>query len=66
MEEVIEGFRDGFTPHQFKHSQDQSNSSVNNVLIFISLITLVAAGYTYYIVIRERDYEVTSKKSFMN
>ena len=63
MEEVIEGFRDGFTPHQFKHSQDQCNSSVNNVLIFISLITLVAVGYTYYIVIRERDYEVPPRNA---
>ena len=63
MEEVIEGFRDGFTPHQFKHSQDQCNSSVNNVLIFISLITLVAVGYTYYIVIRERDHEVPPRKA---
>ena len=63
MKEVIKSFRDGFTPHQFEHSQDQSNSSVNNVLIFISLITLVAVGYTYYIVIRERDYEVPPRKA---
>ena len=63
MEEVIESFRDGFTPHQFEHSQDQSHSSTNNVLIFISLITLVAVGYTYYIVIRERDYEVPPRKA---
>ena len=61
MEEVIEGFRDGFTPHQFKCSQDQSNSSVNNVLMLVSLITIVAVGYLY-IKIGEENEEFTAPK----
>ena len=62
MEEVIESFRDGFTPHQFEYSGDQSQSPSNNVLLLISLITIVAAGYTYYLVIRERDFEDPPRK----
>jgi hypothetical protein len=62
MEEVIESFRDGFIPHQFEYSGGQSQSSSNNVLLLIGLITVVAAGYAYYLVIRERDYEDPPRK----
>ena len=62
MSEVIESFRDGFTPHQFEYSEGQSQSSSNNVLLLISLITIVTAGYAYYLVIRERDYEDPLRK----
>ena len=61
MEEVIESFRDGFIPHQFKHSQNQSPSYGNNVLILVSLITIVAAGYLY-IKIREENEEFIAPK----
>ena len=54
MEEGIESFRDGFAPHEFENKQDQSTSSVSNVLILVSLITIVAAGYLY-IKIREEN-----------
>ena len=54
MEEVIESFRDGFAPHEFEYQQGQSTSSVSNVLILVSLITIVAAGYLY-IKIREEN-----------
>ena len=47
MEQVIESFRDGFTPYQFEYKQSQSPSSVNNVLILVCLVSIVAAGYVY-------------------
>ena len=61
MEEVIESFRDGFIPHQFEYSQNQSPSYGNNVLILVSLITIVAAGYLY-IKIREENEEFIAPK----
>ena len=63
MEEVIENFRDGFIPHQFKHSQNQSPYSVNNVLILISLVTIAAVGYVYF-KLREENEEFTAPKRF--
>ena len=54
MEEVIESFRDGFAPHEFEYQQDHSASPINNVLILVSLITIIAAGYLY-IKIREEN-----------
>ena len=61
MEEVIESFRDGFAPHEFEYQHDQSTSSVNNVLILVSLITIIAAGYLY-INIREENEEFKAPK----
>ena len=61
MEEVIESFRDGFTPHQFEYSGGQSNSSSNNVLLLISMITLIAAGCAYIRILNDRD-EINSLK----
>lgn len=63
MEEVIESFRDGFIPHQFEHSQNQSPSSVKNVLILMSLVTIVAVGYVYF-KLREENEEFTAPKRF--
>ena len=61
MEAVIESFRDGFTPHQFEYSGRQSNSSSNNVLLLISMITLIAAGYAYIRILNDYD-EINSLK----
>ncbi len=63
MEEVIESFRDGFTPHQFEHSQNQSSYSVNNVLILMSLVTIAAVGYVYF-KLREENEEFKAPKRF--
>ena len=63
MEEVIEGFRDGFTPHQFKYSQDQSHSSTNNVLILLTALTLIVAGYSYYRCLEKKDEAITLRKA---
>lgn len=61
MEEVIESFRDGFTPHQFEYSGGQSHSSSNNVLLLISMITLIAAGYAYIRIVNDHN-EINSLK----
>ena len=61
MEEVIESFRDGFAPHEFDYQQDQSTSSVNNVLILMCLVSIVAAGYLY-IKIREENENFKAPK----
>ena len=61
MEEVIESFRDGFTPNQFEYSEGQSQSSSNNVLLLISMITIIAAGYAYIRILNNRD-EINSLK----
>ena len=61
MEKVIESFRDGFAPHEFENKQDQSKSSVSNVLILVSLITIVAAEYLY-IKIREENEKFKAPK----
>ena len=63
MEEVIESFRDGFIPHQFEHSQNQSPYSVNNVLILMSLVTIAAVGYVCF-KLREENEEFTAPKKF--
>lgn len=61
MEEVIESFRDGFAPHEFEYQQTQSTSSVNNVLILMCLVSIVAAGYLY-IRIREENEKFKAPK----
>ena len=61
MEEVIESFRDGFAPHEFEYQQDQSTSSVSNVLILVSLITIITAGYLF-IKIREENEKFKAPK----
>ena len=61
MEEGIESFRDGFAPHEFDYKHDQSTSSVSNVLILVSLITIITAGYLF-IKIREENEKFKAPK----
>ena len=62
MEQVIESFRDGFSPYQFEYKQCQSPSSVNNVLILVCLVSIVAAGYVYFKIREEKEEFITPKR----
>ena len=66
MEQVIESFRDGFTAYQFEYKQCQSPSSVNNVLILVCLVSIVAAGYVYFKNSRREGRIYNPKKSSRN
>ena len=62
MEQVIESFRDGFTPHKFEYKQSQSPSFVNNVLILVCLASIVTAGYVYFKIREEKEEFITPKR----